>query len=106
MDPTAAITTTVGAANIVTDMYTKIKEARAKGREKKLKNLAEEKLAFKDSDRQILELVERGKCDGIKAKDLKKLMKDVFRRNPEQQLILGHKVQKCYEIEKKSKRAF
>ncbi|HSX13856.1 MAG TPA: hypothetical protein VLE96_05495 [Chlamydiales bacterium] len=105
MDPATGINATVGAASTITGIYETIKKTGAAVHEQKIKNLANEKILFADSDREIISSIEKGDCEGIvKAKDFKKLMKDLFRRNPEQQVKLGGKVQKCYEMAKKSRK--
>lgn len=105
MDPITGLTAIVGAGAVVTGMYKSIKEARAESKEQKLKTLAAEIQANADSDRRLLDLVKEGKCDGIAdAKRFRKLMKEVFKRHPDQEAILGKKAEKCFEIAKRSRR--
>lgn len=102
MDPFTAITATVSAGAVVVGMYTKIKGTRQEARDKKLESLQNEIAAHAESDKALIKLIDEGKCQGLSdIKKLKKQIKQVFERHPEQVVLLGKKVEKCIEIAKK-----
>ena len=112
MDPISGVTAGVGAASVVTDMYAKIKKARAEGKIAKAEALMKELeareaaiKAYADSDRALLRIIREGKCEGVgkKIKDFEKQMDGVFTRYPEQRAILGKKYERCLAIAKRSK---
>ena len=108
MDPATIITAGVSG---VTSLVQIIQKAKQGSKDKKVENTQKkiearqlEIKAHEGSDRQLLKMVEEGKCEGIgDVKKFKKLMKEVFERHPEEQAVLGLKLKKCCEIAKKGK---